>query len=50
MIKFGMHLFTFTERMDDSALDILRKLKEMGYDGCEVPLVAEQLHLFRRLA
>jgi D-psicose/D-tagatose/L-ribulose 3-epimerase len=45
MIKFGMHLFTFTERMDDSALDILRKLKEMGYDGCEVPLVAEQLHL-----
>ena len=31
--------------MDNAALDILPKLKGMGYDGCEIPLVAQHLDL-----
>ncbi|NPV54347.1 MAG: sugar phosphate isomerase/epimerase [Firmicutes bacterium] len=43
MIKFGLHVFTWTSRMDNQALDYLPKLKEMGYDGIEIPLVADHL-------
>jgi len=45
MYKYGLHLFTYTSRMDDSALNILPKLKEIGFDGPEIPLIAEHLNL-----
>ncbi len=44
-MKYGIHLFTYVSRIDESALEVLPRLKEMGYDGCEIPLVAGQLDL-----
>jgi D-psicose/D-tagatose/L-ribulose 3-epimerase len=44
-MKYGMHLFTFVSRIDDSALEVLPRLKRMGYHGCEIPLVAGLLDL-----
>jgi D-psicose/D-tagatose/L-ribulose 3-epimerase len=45
MYKYGLHLFTYTARMDDSALNILPRLKEIGFDGAEIPLIAQHLDL-----
>ena len=45
MYKFGLHLYTYVSCMDDDSLKFLPRLKEMGYDGCEIPLVAEHLQL-----
>jgi len=44
-MKYGMHLFTYVSHIDESVLEVLPRLKEMGYDGCEIPLVAGQLDL-----
>jgi len=38
MIKFGVHLFLWTERFDESAIPLIRKAKNMGFDGVEIPL------------
>jgi len=38
MVKFGVHLFLWTERFDDSAISLIRKAKNMGFDGVEIPL------------
>ena len=37
-MKFGMNLLLWTGELNDGLLPILEKLKQMGYDGVEVPL------------
>jgi D-psicose/D-tagatose/L-ribulose 3-epimerase len=44
-MEFGVHLFTFLKRIDASAVELLPRLKDLGFDGCEIPLLAEQLEL-----
>ncbi len=39
MVKFGVHLFLWSERFDESALPLIRKAKRMGFDGVEIPLI-----------
>jgi len=39
MVKFGVHLFLWTERFDESALPLIGKAKRMGFDGVEIPLM-----------
>ncbi len=38
MIKFGVHLFLWADRFDVSALPLIKKVKQMGFDGVEIPL------------
>lgn len=47
MFKFGLHVLTWANRVDESALNYLPKLKEMGYDGCEVPIIPEHINFFK---
>jgi len=42
-MKFGVHLFTFVTRIDSGVLKVLPRLRELGFDGCEIPLLAEQI-------
>jgi D-psicose/D-tagatose/L-ribulose 3-epimerase len=42
-MKFGVHLFTFLTSIDARAADVLPRVAELGLDGCEVPLLAEQI-------
>ena len=44
-IKYGFHVLTWTNVMSSQALKYLPKLKEMGFDGIEIPLVAKDLDL-----
>lgn len=37
-MKFGMNLLLWTGDLNDSILPVLDQLKEMGYDGVELPL------------
>jgi len=37
-MKLGMNLFLWTTSMDESMLPVLQSIKEMGYDGVEVPI------------
>ncbi len=39
MVKFGVHLFLWTEKFDVSALKLIKKAKDMGFEGVEVPLM-----------
>ena len=39
MVKFGVHLFLWTERFDNSTLYLIEKAKRMGFDGVEIPLM-----------
>jgi len=39
MVKFGVHLFLWAERFDESALPLIRKAKDVGFDGVEIPLI-----------
>jgi len=39
MVKFGVHLFLWTERFDESAIPLIGKAKKMGLDGVEIPLM-----------
>ena len=39
MVKFGVHLFLWTESFNDSALYLISKAKKMGFDGVEIPLM-----------
>ncbi len=45
MVTFGLHLYTYTSRMDEKALGIVPRLKEIGFDGAEIPLIAQHLDL-----
>ncbi|RLG96025.1 sugar phosphate isomerase/epimerase [Candidatus Bathyarchaeota archaeon] len=38
MVKFGIHLFLWTEIFDEAAIPLIRKAKRLGYDGVEIPL------------
>jgi len=38
MVKFGVHLFLWTEKFDESAIPLIRKAKSTGFDGVEIPL------------
>ncbi|MCD6313067.1 MAG: sugar phosphate isomerase/epimerase [Thaumarchaeota archaeon] len=39
MVKFGVHLFLWTERFDKSAIRLIEKAKRFGFDGVEIPLM-----------
>jgi len=39
MVKFGVHLFLWTERLDNSSLHLIGKAKRLGFEGVEVPLM-----------
>ena len=39
MVKFGVHLFLWTERFDESSINLIGKAKNFGFDGVEVPLM-----------
>ncbi|MEM2921977.1 MAG: sugar phosphate isomerase/epimerase [Candidatus Bathyarchaeia archaeon] len=39
MVKYGVHLFLWTESFDESALPLIRKAKDMGFDGVEIPML-----------
>ncbi|MEM1840660.1 MAG: sugar phosphate isomerase/epimerase, partial [Nitrososphaerota archaeon] len=39
MVKYGVHLFLWTERFDKSAVRLIEKAKRFGFDGVEVPLM-----------
>ncbi|MEN2974559.1 MAG: sugar phosphate isomerase/epimerase family protein [Candidatus Caldarchaeales archaeon] len=39
MVKYGVHLFLWTERFDRSALHLIEKAKRLGFDGVEIPLM-----------
>jgi len=36
MSKVGIHLLTWTPTLDDHAVDLFRKAKDMGFDGVEI--------------
>lgn len=38
-IKFGIHLFIWTSRWDNSSLDLVNKAKDIGFDFIEIPLI-----------
>lgn len=40
MSKVGAHLLIWTARVDESVIPILHKIKEMGFDGVEIPLMS----------
>jgi D-psicose/D-tagatose/L-ribulose 3-epimerase len=39
MVKFGVHLFLWAERLDNTTLHLIEKVKRLGFDGVEVPLM-----------
>ena len=46
-MKFGMNLLLWTDRLHDGLMPVLRQLKEMGYDGVEVPMFSPDEELYR---
>jgi D-psicose/D-tagatose/L-ribulose 3-epimerase len=46
-MKFGMNLLLWTDHLHDGLMPVLRQLKEMGYDGVEVPIFAADEKLYR---
>lgn len=38
-MKYGMNLFLWTAELSDNMLPMLEKLKKMGYDGVEIPVL-----------
>jgi len=38
-VKTGAHLFIWTSRLNEDTLKVFHKVKEMGFDGVEIPLV-----------
>ena len=37
-MKFGMNLLLWTGEMHDGLMPVLESIKEMGYDGVEIPV------------
>lgn len=48
-MKFGMNLLLWTGEVTDQHLPILEQLKEMGYDGVEVPVFSPELEKYAAL-
>lgn len=46
-MKFGMNLLLWTDHLHDDLMPVLRQLKEMGYDGVEVPIFSADEELYR---
>jgi D-psicose/D-tagatose/L-ribulose 3-epimerase len=44
-MKYGMNLLLWTGEMNDDMIPVVESLKEMGYDGVELPLFAYDLDL-----
>ena len=47
-MKYGMNLLLWTGAMDDDMIPVVESLKEMGYDGVELPLFAYDLDLLTK--
>ncbi|MCS7145920.1 MAG: sugar phosphate isomerase/epimerase [Aigarchaeota archaeon] len=43
MVKYGVHLFLWAERLDRSSLHLIEKTKRFGFDGVEIPLMELEL-------
>ena len=39
MSKVGAHLLIWTSKLNEDTLKVFHKIKEMGFDGIEIPLV-----------
>ncbi len=46
-MKFGMNLLLWTDHLHDGLMQVLRQLKEIGYDGVEVPIFSPDVELYR---
>jgi len=46
-MKFGMNLLLWTDHLHDDLMPVLRQLKEIGYDGVEVPIFSADEELYR---
>jgi D-psicose/D-tagatose/L-ribulose 3-epimerase len=46
-MKYGMNLLLWTDHLHDELMPVLRKLKEIGYDGVEVPMFSTDEELYR---
>jgi D-psicose/D-tagatose/L-ribulose 3-epimerase len=46
-MKYGMNLLLWTDHLHDGLMPVLRQLKEMGYDGVEVPIFSADEELYR---
>lgn len=46
-MKFGMNLLLWTDHLHDGLMPVLRQLKEIGYDGVEVPIFSPDVELYR---
>jgi D-psicose/D-tagatose/L-ribulose 3-epimerase len=46
-MKFGMNLLLWTDHLHDGLMSVLRQIKEIGYDGVEVPIFSADEELYR---
>jgi D-psicose/D-tagatose/L-ribulose 3-epimerase len=46
-MKFGMNLLLWTDHLHDGLMPVLRQLKQIGYDGVEVPMFSTDEALYR---
>jgi D-psicose/D-tagatose/L-ribulose 3-epimerase len=46
-MKFGMNLLLWTDQLHDGIMPVLRQLKDIGYDGVEVPMFSYDEALYR---
>ncbi|MCS5632422.1 MAG: sugar phosphate isomerase/epimerase [Pirellulaceae bacterium] len=47
-MKYGMNLLLWTGEMNDDMIPVVESLKEMGYDGVELPLFTYDLDLHKK--
>ncbi len=47
-MKYGMNLLLWTGEMNDDMIPVVESLKEMGYDGVELPLFAYDVDLHKK--
>ena len=45
-MKFGMNLLLWTGAMNDDMIPVVASLKEMGYDGVEIPVFEDNIDLY----
>ncbi|MBA61994.1 MAG: isomerase [Planctomycetaceae bacterium] len=45
-MKFGMNLLLWTGSMNDDMIPVVASLKEMGYDGVEIPVFEDNIELY----
>jgi D-psicose/D-tagatose/L-ribulose 3-epimerase len=47
-MKYGMNLLLWTDHLHDGLMPVLRQIKEIGYDGVEVPIFSPDVELYRQ--